>query len=72
MVDVVDVVNEMAKGGGKRRTVIEHSSPTDSQGNGLIERGVRCVEETTRVIKFQLEQHLTPCSTLLNVSTRGL
>ena len=41
---LVDLMKEIAKDRGNRRTVIEHSAPGDSQGNGFIERGVRSVE----------------------------
>ena len=56
---LVDLVKEIAKGRGSRRTVIVHSAPGDSQGNGFIERGVRSVEEMARVLKLDLEHRLT-------------
>ena len=56
---LVDLMKEIAKGRGNRRTVIEHSAPGDSQGNGFIERGVRSVEEMARVLKLDLEHRLT-------------
>ena len=56
---LVDLMKEIAKGRGNRRTVIEHSAPGDSQGNGFIERGVRSVQKMTRVLKLDLEHRLT-------------
>ena len=56
---LVDLMKEIEKGRGNRRTVIEHSAPGDSQGNGFIERGVRSVEEMARVLKLDLEHRLT-------------
>ena len=56
---LVDLMKEIAKGRGNRRTVIEHSAPGDSQGNGFTERGVRSVEEMARVLKLDLEHRLT-------------
>ena len=56
---LVDFMKEIAKGRGNRRTVIEHSAPGDSQENGFMERGVRSVEEMTRVLKLDLEHRLT-------------
>ena len=56
---LVDLTKELAKGRANRRTVIEHSVPGDSQENGSMERGVRSVEEMTRVLKIYLEHRLT-------------
>ena len=52
-------LKEIAKGRGNRRTVMEQSAPGDSQGNGFPERGMRPVEEMTRVLKVDLEHRLT-------------
>ena len=44
---------------------LEHSPVADSQSNGLIERGIRSVEEMTRVLLFDLssrESHLRSLS----------
>ena len=56
---LVDLMKKIAKGRGNRRTEIEQSAPGDSQENGFAERGVRSVEEMTRVLKFDLEHRLT-------------
>jgi hypothetical protein len=55
---LVDLIREIAKGRGDKRTVVENSPTSDSQGNGFIERGVRSVEEMVRVIKLDLERRL--------------
>ena len=55
---LLDLVREIAKGRGNRRSIIEHSPPGDSKGNGFIERGVRSVEEMTRTLKLDLERRL--------------
>ena len=39
---------------GSRGTLLEHSPVADSQSNGLFERGLRSVEEMTRVLLFDL------------------
>ena len=51
---IVDVLREIANLRGARETLLEHSPVTDSQSNGLIERGIRSVEEMTRVNLFDL------------------
>ena len=38
--------------------LLEHSPVADSQSNGLIERGIRSVEEMTRVILFDLSSRV--------------
>ena len=47
-------LREVANLRGSRGTLLEHSPVADSQSNGLIERGIRSVEEMTRVILFDL------------------
>ena len=37
---------------------MEHSPVADSQSNGLIERGIRSVEEMTRVLLFDLSSRV--------------
>ena len=37
-------------------TVVVRTSPGDSEGNGLVERAVRSLEEATRVLKLDLEE----------------
>ena len=44
------VLREMASLRGSRGTLLEHSPVADSQSNGFIERGIRSVEEMTRVL----------------------
>ena len=46
---IVDVLREIANLRGSRGTLLEHSPVADSQSNGFIERGIRSVEERTRV-----------------------
>ena len=46
---IVNVLREIAKLRGSRGTLLEHSLVADSQSSGLIERGIRSVEEMTRV-----------------------
>ena len=48
------VLREIANLRGSRGTLLEHSPVADSQSNGFIERGIRSVEEMTRVILFDL------------------
>ena len=52
----VDVLREIANLRGSRGTQLEHSPVADSQSNGLIERGIRSVEEMTRVLLFDLSR----------------
>ena len=49
---IVDVWREIANLRGCRGTLMEHSLVADSQSNGLIDRGIRSVEEMTRVLLF--------------------
>ena len=48
----VDVLRETANLRGSRGTLLERSPIADSQSNGFIERGIRSVEEMTRVLLF--------------------
>ena len=63
---IVDALREIANLRGSRGTPLEHSPVADSQSNGLIERGIRSVEEMTRVLLFDLssrvESHLRSLS----------
>ena len=56
---IVDVMREIANLRGARGTLLEHSPVTDSQSNGLIERGIRSVEEMTRVLLFDLSRPIS-------------
>ena len=47
---IVDVLKEVANLRGSRGTLLEHSPVADSQSNLCIERGIRSVEEMTRVL----------------------
>ena len=49
---IVDVLREIANLRGCRGTLQKHSRVADSQSNGLMERGIRSVEEMTRVLLF--------------------
>ena len=49
---IVDVLREIANLRGSRGKLLEHSPVADSQSNGLIEHGIRSVEEMTRVLLF--------------------
>ena len=51
---IVDVLREIANFRGSRGTLLGHSPVSDSQSNGFIERGIRSVEEMTRVILLDL------------------
>ena len=55
---IVDVLREIAKLRGSRGTLLEHSPVADSQSSGLIERGIRSVEEMTRVLLFDLSSRV--------------
>ena len=55
---IVDVLREIANLRGSRGTLLEHSPVADSQSNGLIERGIRSVEEMTRVLLFDLSSQV--------------
>ena len=47
---IVDALKEIANLRGSRGTLLEHSPVADSQSNGFIERGIRSVEDMTRVL----------------------
>ena len=55
---LVDVLKEIAIARGNRSTTIEHSPVGESQSNGLIERGVRSIEEMTRVLLLDLSDRV--------------
>ena len=55
---IVDVLREIANLRVARGTLLEHSPVTASQSNGLIERGIRSVEEMTRVLLFDLSSRV--------------
>ena len=55
---IVDVLREVANLCGSRGTLLEHSLVADSQSNGIIERGIRSVEEMTRVLLFYLSSRV--------------
>ena len=54
----MDVLREIASLRGSRGTLLEHSPVADSQSNGLIERGIRSVEEMTRVLLLDLSSRV--------------
>ena len=54
----VDVLKGIAYLRGSRGTWLEHSPVADSQSNGFIERGIRSVEEMTRVLLFDLSSRV--------------
>ena len=56
--EIVDVLREIANLRGSRGTLLEHSPVADSQSNGLIERGIRSVEEMTRVLLSDLSSQV--------------
>ena len=55
---IMDVLKEIANLHGARGTLLEHSPVADSQLNGFIERGIRSVEEMTRVLLFYLSSRV--------------
>ena len=55
---IVDVFREIANLCGSRGTLLEHSPVADSQSKGFIERGIRSVEEMTRVILFDFSSRI--------------
>ena len=55
---IVDVLGEVTNLRGSRGTLLEHSLVADSRSNGLIERGIRSVEEMTRVLLFNLSSRV--------------
>ena len=55
---IVDALKEVANLRGSRGTLLEHSLVADSQSNGFIERGIRSVEEMTRVLLFDLSSRV--------------
>ena len=57
---IVDVLREIANLRGSRGTSSEHSPVANTQSNGFIERGIRSVEEMTRVILFDLSSSDLP------------
>ena len=54
---IVDVMREIANLRRSRGT-LEHSTVADSQSNGFIVRGIRSVEEMTRVFLFDLSSRV--------------
>ena len=54
----MDVLREIANLRGSRGTLLEHSPVANSQSNGFIERGIRSVEEMTRVILFDFSSRV--------------
>ena len=55
---IVDVLKEIANLRESRGTLLAHSPVADSQSNGFIERGIRSVEEMTRVLLFDLSSRV--------------
>ena len=56
---IIGALREVADLRGSRGTLLlEHSPVADSQSNGFIERGIRSVEEMTRVILFHLSSRV--------------
>ena len=54
----MDVLREIANLRGSRGTLVEHSPAADPQSNGFLDRGIRSVEEMTRVILFDLSSRV--------------
>ena len=61
------LVSEAARMRGDAVAISEHSAVRDSQGNGLIERAVRIVEEIVRTLKLDLE---APISETLKITQK--
>ena len=55
---IVDLLREVAKVRGSKRTFLEQSPVADSQANGVAERAVQAVEKMLRVHKLALESKL--------------
>ena len=55
---IVDLLKEILR--GSRGTLLDHSPVADSQSHGLIESGIRSVEEMTRVLLFDLSSRVRP------------
>ena len=55
---IVCALREVANLRGSRGTLLEHSPAADSQSNRFIERGIRSVEEMTRVILLDLSSRV--------------
>ena len=55
---VVDLLREVARLRGTRRTILEQSPVGDSRANGIIERAIQSVEKLLRVHKLALETRI--------------
>ena len=55
---IVDVLKEIANIRWSRGTLLEQSPAAESQSNGFLERGIRSVEEMTRVLLFDLSSRV--------------
>jgi len=55
---VVDLLREVARLRGTKRTILENSPVGDSKANGMIERGIQSVEKILRVHKLALESRI--------------
>ena len=55
---IVDVLREIANLRGSCGALLEHSSVADSRSNVLIERGIRSVQEMTRVLLSDLSSRV--------------
>ena len=69
---IVDVLGEIANLRGSSGTLLEHSPVADSQSNGFIERGIRSVQEMTRVILLTFQVELGVQSLFTRQCFRGL
>ena len=54
----MDVLREIANLRGSRGTLLQHSPIADSKSNEFIERGIRSIEEMTRVILFDFSSRV--------------
>ena len=55
---VVDLLREVARLRGTKRTILEQSAVGDSKANGMIERAIQSVEKLLRVHKLALETRI--------------
>ena len=55
---IIEVLRGVAAERSPAESTIEHSAVGDSKGNGFIERAVRSVEESTRVLKIDLGKRI--------------
>ena len=56
--EILDVLKEIARLRGEKRTILQCSAVGDSQGNGFAERSVQMFEEMVRVMKLSFETRI--------------